>query len=112
MAGLVAGGDILAQLAGQPLGDCLLIPGCMLRHEGYLFLDDTPLPRLQEVLGVPVRVVPQNEKEPSKEEAGTQMQLMSPKSEQIIDRLKSVDVNALTPIECMNLLYELSRLAR
>ena len=60
----------------------------------------------------PVQVVPQKEKEPSKEEAGTQMQLMSPKSEQIIDRLKSVDVNALTPIECMNLLYELSRLAR
>lgn len=59
VAGLVAGGDILAQLAGQPLGDCLLIPGCMLRHEGDLFLDDTPLPRLQEALGVPVRVVPQ-----------------------------------------------------
>lgn len=60
----------------------------------------------------PVQVVTPKEKEPDKEENGAQMQLISPKSEQIVDRLKNVDVNALTPIECMNLLYELSRLAR
>lgn len=60
----------------------------------------------------PVQVVTPKEKEPDKEENGAQMQLISPKSEQIVDRLKKVDVNALTPIECMNLLYELSRLAR
>ena len=56
--------------------------------------------RQQESEG-PVQVVTQKEKEPDKDE-----------SEQIVDRLKKVDVNALTPIECMNLLYELSRLAR
>ncbi|MGN0563254.1 MAG: DNA mismatch repair protein MutS [Candidatus Heritagella sp.] len=41
-----------------------------------------------------------------------QLVLSSPAEGEILRRLKSVDVNALTPIECMNLLYELSRLAR
>lgn len=41
-----------------------------------------------------------------------QLVLSSPAEGEILRRLKNVDVNALTPIECMNLLYELSRLAR
>ena len=41
-----------------------------------------------------------------------QLILSSPAEGEILRRLKNVDVNALTPIECMNLLYELSRLAR
>ena len=41
-----------------------------------------------------------------------QLVLSSPAEGEILRRLKNMDVNALTPIECMNLLYELSRLAR
>ncbi|MDD7482500.1 MAG: DNA mismatch repair protein MutS [Clostridia bacterium] len=41
-----------------------------------------------------------------------QLILSSPAEGEILRRLKNMDVNALTPIECMNLLYELSRLAR
>ena len=41
-----------------------------------------------------------------------QLILSSPAEGEILRRLKNMDVNALTPIKCMNLLYELSRLAR
>ena len=57
VAGLVTGKDILAQLQGKPLGDELLMPSVMLRHEGDLFLDDIPVTSLPEQLGVPVTVV-------------------------------------------------------
>lgn len=57
VAGLVTGRDLLAQLVGQPLGDELLIPNVMLRHEGDLFLDDTKLTDVRERLGVPVTPV-------------------------------------------------------
>jgi len=54
VTGLVTGGDILAQLRGEPLGDLLLLPDCMLRHEKDRFLDDTTLPDLEAALGIPV----------------------------------------------------------
>ncbi len=57
VAGLITGGDLLAQLADQPLGTELLIPNVMLRHEGDLFLDDTKLTDVQQRLGVPVTPV-------------------------------------------------------
>lgn len=57
VAGLVTGGDILNQLQGRPLGDELLLPAVMLRHEGDLFLDDVSLTDLEKKLGVPVTVV-------------------------------------------------------
>ena len=54
VAGLVSGGDIIAQLKGKELGRKLLIPAVMLRHGGDVFLDDVSLEQLSEELGVPV----------------------------------------------------------
>lgn len=57
VTGLVTGQDILAQLKGKDLGDELLVPAVMLRHEGDIFLDDVSLNDLQEKLNIKVRVV-------------------------------------------------------
>ncbi len=56
VSGLVTGGDIIAQLKGEDLGDELLIPENMLRAEGDLFLDNVSLSELSERLDVPVTV--------------------------------------------------------
>ncbi len=58
VAGLVTGGDIINQLKGKPLGDRLLIPDVMLRHENDRFLDDVTVEQLSEELGVNVDIVP------------------------------------------------------
>lgn len=58
VAGLVTGGDLIRQLRGKPLGEELLIPASMLRHEGDLFLDDVSLADVERELQVPVRPVP------------------------------------------------------
>lgn len=58
VAGLVTGGDLIRQLKGKELGDELLIPACMLRAEGDLFLDDVSLDDVIKALGVPVHPVP------------------------------------------------------
>jgi putative radical SAM enzyme (TIGR03279 family) len=58
VAGLVSGGDIIAQLKGRELGKRLLIPAVMLRHGGDVFLDDVSLDEISEKLGVPVLPVP------------------------------------------------------
>ena len=60
VAGLVTGGDLIAQLRGKPLGDRLLIPVNMLRHGEGVFLDDVTLEDVTSALGVPVRVVRQD----------------------------------------------------
>lgn len=52
VSGLVTGGDLIAQLAGQELGDVLLLPENMLRHEGDLFLDGVSLSDVREKLGI------------------------------------------------------------
>ena len=54
VAGLVVGGDILAQLKGRNLGERLLIPKTMLRHGEGVFLDDMTVDELSSALGVPV----------------------------------------------------------
>ena len=46
------------------------------------------------------------------EEDGGQITLTPPNESEIMGRLKSMDVNTLTPIECMNTLFELSKLAQ
>ena len=56
VAGLVTAGDILRTLAGRPLYDRLLLPSCMLRREGDLFLDDVSPAELSESLHVPVTI--------------------------------------------------------
>lgn len=55
VTGLVCGGDIMAQLAGQPLGERLLICDAMLKDGGDLFLDDTTIADVEHALGVPVK---------------------------------------------------------
>jgi putative radical SAM enzyme (TIGR03279 family) len=57
VAGLVTGGDIIEQLKGKELGDKLLIPRCMLKHEDDVFLDDTSVSDIERELGVKVVVV-------------------------------------------------------
>ncbi|MDR1800504.1 MAG: DUF512 domain-containing protein [Lachnospiraceae bacterium] len=60
VAGLVTGGDLLAQLKGKPLGERLLIPSNMLRSEQDKFLDDISVEDLSESLQVGVKVVISN----------------------------------------------------
>ena len=43
VAGLITGGDLIAQLKDKDLGDELLIPSVMLRREGDIFLDDVSI---------------------------------------------------------------------
>ena len=54
VAGLVTGGDLLAQLRGADLGARLLISADMLRREEVDFLDSIPLSEVSAALGVPV----------------------------------------------------------
>ena len=57
VAGLLTGQDLIAQLSGKELGDCLLIHCNLLRSGEEVFLDDVTLRQLSETLNVPVRVV-------------------------------------------------------
>ena len=60
VAGLITGGDLIAQLKGKPLGSRLLIPVNMIRHGEDVFLDDISIPDVERELGVPVIPVPQD----------------------------------------------------
>lgn len=57
VAGLVTGGDLIAQLQGRDLGDELLIPSVMLRSEGDVFLDDVSVADVEKRLNIKVRPV-------------------------------------------------------
>lgn len=54
VAGLLTGTDLAEQLAGQDLGDELLIPAAMCRADEEIFLDGYTPRWLSEKLGVPV----------------------------------------------------------
>lgn len=54
VAGLVTGGDLIAQLRGVELGERLLIPHTMLRQGEGIFLDDVTLAEAEAALGVPI----------------------------------------------------------
>ena len=56
VTGLVTGGDLIAQLRGRELGKKLIIPSCMLRFEGDVFLDDVSVTDVENELGVRVCV--------------------------------------------------------
>ncbi len=60
VAGLVTGGDLIAQLRGKDLGERLLIPANMLRHGEGVFLDDVTLAEAASELGVPIYPVEQD----------------------------------------------------
>ena len=57
VAGLITGGDLIAQLRGKPLGDRLLIPSVMLRFENDLFLDDVSVDDVCRELNVELKYV-------------------------------------------------------
>lgn len=56
VAGLVTGGDIIEQLKGIDLGDQLILPSCMLRHEKDKFLDDVTLEEVESALNINIRL--------------------------------------------------------
>ncbi len=58
VAGLVTGGDLIAALKGKDLGEALLIPEVMLRHEKDMFLDSVTVTEVRQTLGVPILCVP------------------------------------------------------
>ncbi len=57
MSGLLTGQDLLAQLRGKALGQCLLLPENVLRSGEDVFLDDCRLPELERALQVPINIV-------------------------------------------------------
>ena len=60
VAGLITGGDLIAQLKGKDLGRRLLIPSNMLRAGERVFLDDVTVEQVEQALGVPVTAVEQD----------------------------------------------------
>lgn len=59
VSGLITGQDILAQLAGRPLGERLLLPCNMLRSGEDYFLDDIKVSEIEEKLQTPIVVTAQ-----------------------------------------------------
>ena len=57
VSGLVTGGDIIEQLKGEELGECILIPVSMLRHDDVVFLDNKTIFDVEKALNVKVEVV-------------------------------------------------------
>ncbi len=58
VAGLVTGQDLISQLKGQPLGERLFIPDCMLRVGEDVFLDDLHVTDAERALGVRITAIP------------------------------------------------------
>ena len=56
VAGLITGTDLVSQLLGKDLGEVLLIPAAMLRHERDIFLDSVSLLEVEAALNI--KVVP------------------------------------------------------
>ncbi len=57
VSGLVTGGDLYKQLKDKELGEELLIPDVMLRHEKDLFLDNMSIDELSDKLNVKITAV-------------------------------------------------------
>ncbi len=57
VSGLLTGGDVLAQLKGQPLGEALFLPENILRSGEDVFLDDFRVSDLEKALQVPINIV-------------------------------------------------------
>lgn len=56
VTGLVTGQDLIAQLKDKDLGSKLVIPSCMLRFEGDIFLDDISVEDVEKELNIKVKV--------------------------------------------------------
>ncbi|MBE6915466.1 MAG: DUF512 domain-containing protein [Ruminococcaceae bacterium] len=63
VAGLITGEDLISALKGKELGERVLIPDVMLRHQSNVFLDDVTVEAVERELGISVRVVPSGGKE-------------------------------------------------
>jgi putative radical SAM enzyme (TIGR03279 family) len=57
VTGLITGQDILEALRGKNLGDGLLLPSLMLKHDDARFLDDMTVAELEAALAVPIYVI-------------------------------------------------------
>ncbi len=57
VSGLLTGQDLMAQLSGKDLGECLLLPCNLLRSGEDISLDDVQVKTLEERFRVPVRIV-------------------------------------------------------
>ncbi len=57
VAGLITGGDIIAQLKGLPLGEELLIPDVLLRNGETVLLDDVTVEHMEKTLQSRIRIV-------------------------------------------------------
>ncbi len=57
VTGLLTGQDILKALNGQPLGDAILLPSLMLKHNDTCFLDDMTVAELSRHLNTPILIV-------------------------------------------------------
>ncbi len=60
VAGLITGQDIIAQLKGEDLGECLLIPECMMKADEEIFLDNVTVSELEATLQVHTHIVKSN----------------------------------------------------
>jgi len=58
VAGLLTGGDIVAQLEGRALGEALLVPDVVLRDGREVLLDDMTLAELEQALSIKCLRIP------------------------------------------------------
>ena len=58
VTGLITGQDILSALQGQDLGDGILLPSLMLKHDEEKFLDDMTVEQLASQLKAEITVIP------------------------------------------------------
>jgi putative radical SAM enzyme (TIGR03279 family) len=54
VTGLLTGQDLIAKLSGRDLGDEILLPALMLKHDDTCFLDDLRVADVAKQLGVPI----------------------------------------------------------
>ena len=57
VSGLITGQDLVRQLSGRDLGECLLLPVNMLRMHEEVFLDDMTVGQLEETLQIKIVIV-------------------------------------------------------
>jgi NifB/MoaA-like Fe-S oxidoreductase len=57
VTGLLTGQDILHTLKGRELGDAILLPSLMLKHNDTCFLDDMTVADLSQQLQTPILIV-------------------------------------------------------
>lgn len=54
VTGLLTGHDLIEELCGKALGDAILLPGIMLKHDEPRFLDDRTVDEVSTALGCPI----------------------------------------------------------